>query len=48
MDLGIYIIVSALVGAKLLLVMVEWDHFSAQSRAICCRSRGRAACSTAA
>ena len=27
MDLGIYIIVSALVGAKLLLVVVEFDHF---------------------
>ena len=26
MDLGIWIIVSALVGAKLLLVVVEWDH----------------------
>ena len=27
MDLGIYIIISALVGAKLLLVVVEFDHF---------------------
>ncbi len=27
MDLGIYIIVSALVGAKLLLVIVDFDHF---------------------
>jgi phosphatidylglycerol:prolipoprotein diacylglycerol transferase len=27
MDLGIYIIVSALVGAKLLLIVVEFDHF---------------------
>lgn len=27
MDLGIYIIVSALVGAKLLLVLVDFDHF---------------------
>ena len=26
-DLGIYIIISALVGAKLLLVVVEFDHF---------------------
>ena len=28
MDLGIWIIVSALVGAKLLLVIVEWDTYS--------------------
>jgi phosphatidylglycerol:prolipoprotein diacylglycerol transferase len=28
MDLGIYIIISALVGAKLMLVVVDWDHFS--------------------
>jgi phosphatidylglycerol:prolipoprotein diacylglycerol transferase len=28
MDLGIWIIVSALVGAKLMLLLVEWDHFS--------------------
>ena len=27
MDLGIYIIISALVGAKLLLVVVDFDHF---------------------
>ena len=27
MDLGIYIIISALVGAKLLLVVVEFDHY---------------------
>ena len=27
MDLGIAIIISALVGAKLLLVVVEFDHF---------------------
>lgn len=27
MDLGIYIIISALVGAKLLLIVVEFDHF---------------------
>ena len=27
MDLGIYIIISALVGAKLLLVIVDFDHF---------------------
>jgi phosphatidylglycerol:prolipoprotein diacylglycerol transferase len=28
LDLGIYIIISALVGAKALLVVVEWDHFT--------------------
>jgi phosphatidylglycerol---prolipoprotein diacylglyceryl transferase len=28
LDLGIYIIISALVGAKALLVIVEWDHFT--------------------
>ena len=28
MDLGIWIIVSALVGAKAMLLLVEWDHFS--------------------
>ena len=28
MDLGIYIIISALVGAKLMLVVVDWEHFS--------------------
>jgi phosphatidylglycerol:prolipoprotein diacylglycerol transferase len=27
MDLGLYILVSALVGAKLLLLIVDWDHF---------------------
>lgn len=28
MDLGIYIIISALIGAKLMLVIVEFEHFS--------------------
>ena len=28
LDLGIYIIISALVGAKALLLVVEWDHFT--------------------
>src|SRR5918992_4945707 len=28
MDLGIWIIISALVGAKLLLLIVEWDTFT--------------------
>jgi phosphatidylglycerol---prolipoprotein diacylglyceryl transferase len=32
LDLGIYIIISALVGAKALLVLVEWDHFTASPR----------------
>ena len=32
LDLGIYLIISALVGAKALLVVVEWDHFTASPR----------------
>jgi phosphatidylglycerol:prolipoprotein diacylglycerol transferase len=32
MDLGIWIIISALVGAKALLLIVEWDTFSANPR----------------
>ena len=32
MDLGIWIIISALVGAKLLLLIVEWDTFSRDPR----------------
>jgi phosphatidylglycerol:prolipoprotein diacylglycerol transferase len=32
LDLGIYIIISALVGAKALLVVVEWDHFTSSPR----------------
>ncbi len=32
MDLGIWIIVSALVGAKALLLVVDWDHFSRNPR----------------
>ena len=31
MDLGIWIIISALVGAKLLLLIVEWDTFTRDS-----------------
>lgn len=34
MDLGIYIIVSALVGAKLLLVIVDFEHFTQNPRDI--------------
>src|SRR5689334_20174706 len=32
MDLGIWIIVSALIGAKALLLVVEWRHFSENPR----------------
>src|SRR5262249_43725737 len=32
MDLGIYLIIAALVGAKLMLILVEWDYFRAQPR----------------
>ena len=27
MDLGIYLIIAALVGAKLMLIAVDWDYF---------------------
>jgi len=32
MDLGIWIIISALVGAKLLLLIVEWETFTRDPR----------------
>jgi phosphatidylglycerol:prolipoprotein diacylglycerol transferase len=32
MDLGIYLIIAALVGAKLMLIAVDWDYFRAQPR----------------
>jgi phosphatidylglycerol---prolipoprotein diacylglyceryl transferase len=32
MDLGIYLIIAALIGAKLMLIVVEWDYFRAQPR----------------
>jgi phosphatidylglycerol:prolipoprotein diacylglycerol transferase len=32
MDFGIYIIISALLGAKLMLIAVEWDYFKSQPR----------------
>jgi phosphatidylglycerol:prolipoprotein diacylglycerol transferase len=32
MDLGIWIIISALVGAKAMLLVVEWDHYSRNPR----------------
>jgi len=32
MDLGIYLIIAALVGAKLMLIAVDWDYFASQPR----------------
>src|SRR5262249_37181407 len=32
MDLGIYLIIGALVGAKLMLVLIEWDQFRSNPR----------------
>jgi phosphatidylglycerol:prolipoprotein diacylglycerol transferase len=32
MDLGIYLIIAALVGAKLMLIAVDWDYFRQQPR----------------
>ena len=32
MDLGIYLIIAALVGAKLMLIAVDWEYFRAQPR----------------
>jgi phosphatidylglycerol:prolipoprotein diacylglycerol transferase len=32
MDLGIYLIIAALVGAKLMLIAVDWEYFKAQPR----------------
>src|SRR5437867_945771 len=32
MDFGIYIIISALIGAKLMLIVVEFDYFKSQPR----------------
>lgn len=34
MDLGIWIIIAALVGAKLLLIVVDWDHYRENPRDI--------------
>ena len=34
MDLGLYILVSALVGAKLLLLIVDWQHYSHEPLAL--------------
>jgi phosphatidylglycerol:prolipoprotein diacylglycerol transferase len=32
MDLGIYLIIAALIGAKLMLIAVDWDYFRSQPR----------------
>ena len=47
LDLGIYIIISALVGAKLLLLVTDFQTFTAQPARAARRWRARAACSTA-
>ena len=47
MDLGIWIIIAALVGAKALLFVVDFQHFTS-SREEFCRCCARAASSTAA
>ena len=48
LDLGIYIIISALVGAKLLLLVTDFRIVPRRSRANCSRWSAPAACSTAA
>ena len=48
LDLGIDIIISALVGAKLLLLLVDFDHFRQNPGGVVLARRARAACSTAA
>ena len=47
MDLGIYLIIAALVGAKLMLVVVDFDYFTAPAARTALARRGPAACSTA-
>ena len=47
MDLGIWIIISALVGAKLLLLVVDFGQFTTEPRELCQPGRDPAACSTA-
>ena len=47
LDLGIYIIIAALVGAKLLLVIVDSDQLSDARPTRCSRCCDRAASSTA-
>ena len=47
MDLGIWIIISALIGAKALLLIVEWDTFKGDPNEIWSRCCDRAASSTA-
>ena len=46
LDLGIYIIIAALIGAKLLLLVVDFDQFRSRP-ASCSRWPDRAASSTA-
>ena len=48
MDLGIWIIISALVGAKLLLLIVDLDTFRLPAARNCSRWCAPAGCSTAA
>ena len=47
MDLGIYIIISALVGAKVLLFVTDFKTFRNDPRGTADARSGRAACSTA-
>ena len=48
LDLGIYIIISALIGAKLLLLITDFRYVHAPIPGSCGRWRAREACSTAA
>ena len=48
LDLGIYIIISALVGAKLLLLVTDFRTFTRRPARAADARRARAACSTAA
>ena len=47
MDLGIWIIISALVGAKLLLLIVDYDTFTRRPAELLTLAPLRRACSTA-
>ena len=47
LDLGIYIIISALVGAKLLLLVTDFQTFTSNPAELLNARCGRAACSTA-
>ena len=48
MDLGIWIIISALAGAKLLLLIVDFDKFATNPAELLDPAPLRPACSTAA